>query len=218
MCLIHCYSEHVHIWNTDWMAICKKNKSCYYRNQFIVISALQNHHIVLRMEHFAHDWYAKSHDHFLYFIMHLAVRVHSFSSRSKWVGTSAVKDNKGSVLCIQKAILIMSHWKTFTYPAFTCGERVICFTVSTCWLDTSVPDGDFAEWKRWEEPSGTLLQTLKDENIDNQDRTHAQQNTSWYTLSTAVRLPGILRLPCKVKHLSWCGGVLWFIDVQRFIE
>lgn len=205
MCLIHCYSEHVHIWLNGNLQ--KEHKICDYRNQFIVISALPNHHIVLRMEHFAHDWYAKSHGHFLYFIMQLAVQIHSFSSRSKWIGTLAVKENKGSVLCKQKATLITSYRKTCFY---TRGERNMFYSVymlighqrpwrGLCWVRD----------EGWEEPSGTLLQTLKDENIDNQDRTHAQQNTSWYTLSTAVRLPGVLRLPCKVKHLSgdvrFCG-------------
>lgn len=107
------------------------------------------------------------------------------SCTSSWSVTAWSKKIKTPFYINRKATLACTttYWKTITNPAFKRRESEAYFTVATCWLDTSAPDGNLTEGKRWEEPSGTVLQTLKDENIENLDTTHLQQpNILMYTV------------------------------------
>lgn len=157
-----------------WMSLEKK--------EIYLFMYCENHRNVSRRENvFAHGM--KSHMTTLFFFMPLAVqgcwfffaKVNRLVSR-RLSKIKTLYKQKASLASImqEKPLLILLLYR----------EKEAYFTVATCWLDTNAPDGNFTEGKRWEEPSSMVLQTLKDENIENQDTTYAQQrNILIYTVN-----------------------------------
>lgn len=154
---IICYCSHFHISNNDLLAICKEHIN--------VIRIKKKLHLFLYREH---QCIASCRE-------KTGMRSHTTTSCASWSVTAWSKKIKTQFSINRKATLACTttYWKTITVPAFKRRESEACFTVAACWLDTSAPDRNLTERKRWEEPSSTVLQTLKDENIENLDTTHA---------------------------------------------
>lgn len=164
---INCYRDNFHTSNTNLMAVCENNIS--------VIRIETNLYLFLSCE----ITVSSSAENILHMTgMQSHVTIPCTSLCTLHFPNSVVKENKYSVLYTQNATLTRIIEKPFSRR-----ERNFFYSGSKCpWRRL--------QWvKRWEEPSGTLLQTHIDENIEDQDTTRAQRQTSWYTLSTTMRLP-----------------------------
>lgn len=110
---INCYCDHFHTSNIDLMAVCKNNINIISIEANLYLFLSYEITVSSSAEKILHMTCIQSHDHFLYFIMHLVLPWNSFSSTSKFVANSVLKENIYSFLYTQRATLTCLIEKPF---------------------------------------------------------------------------------------------------------